>query len=687
MPSLSFPIVVGSSVKTIVKTVTDRVSSHHHHHHQHQADHSSDEGEDTVDDTYAKGQARHEFKYDIGFTLIKNFIEQSTHHTVEELQDFVTHSVPSPPWIKRIKVTIPSKACLKAADLLIQSDPGLIKSVGGSTWWQWTKNDHGIHAEWIAPKSIWKGFINGQVEDEEPEIPTLFFIHGGGFFFGSLDTHRYQIWRMARKANARAFTVAYRLAPQYPFPCALMDCLAAYLYLTEPNLSENALHKPISPKQIIISGDSAGGNLTLSLLCVLRSLGKELPSGGVLISPWVDLTHSFESVMENGDKDILPPNGFLYQPSEAWPPLPQPSKTMATETLTPNGDLASDSGTIEAQGSNGGGSNSLVPDDTLDGKGSSHESKYLERNASVRGAMGHQVQLYATNLQGSLNNPLVSPMYQTSLGGLCPLLIIASDHECLRDEVIYMAHRAAKPEQYRLSSRLKERNEIDGHEVNLDWKPTLVHLQVYDSTCHMFSVMGWTQPAKYCYRSMGSFCRFVIDLQKEKGSKLIVNEEIVNDKIRNGQAHDPDSSFTGSYLGDKPFKRPEFQSNMVRERIDVEGNSRPLEGEEELRCLKNTERLEGYVPAEVIERFLEGKRQEPKPKRKSKIIEKVNELKMKKEKEKEVELEGFVKELMKAEEVPPSTAMAGRIHTKEGYRLALEVRKQIASGLVFVKPR
>lgn len=160
---------------------------------------------------------------------------------------------------------------------------------------------------------------------------------------------------MARKAGARAFTVAYRLAPQYPFPCALMDCLSAYLYLTEPHDPVEApLHQPVSPKKIIIAGDSAGGNLALSLLCVLRNLGKELPLGAVLISPWVDLTHSFESVMDNSAKDILrkpgefihliwfsskvipsakkknpyalraAPHGFIYQPSDAWPP---PAKT------------------------------------------------------------------------------------------------------------------------------------------------------------------------------------------------------------------------------------------------------------------------------------------------------------------------------------------------------------------------
>lgn len=69
------------------------------------------------------------------------------------------------------------------------------------------------------------------------------------------------------------------------------------LYLIEP--PPNALHEPVSPSKIVVAGDSAGGGLCVSLLTVLRDLGKPLPAGGVLISPWVDLTHSFPSVMEN----------------------------------------------------------------------------------------------------------------------------------------------------------------------------------------------------------------------------------------------------------------------------------------------------------------------------------------------------------------------------------------------------
>lgn len=69
------------------------------------------------------------------------------------------------------------------------------------------------------------------------------------------------------------------------------------LYLIDP--PAHALHKPISPNKITLAGDSAGGGLCLSLLTILRDLSRPLPAGAVLISPWVDLTHSFPSILSN----------------------------------------------------------------------------------------------------------------------------------------------------------------------------------------------------------------------------------------------------------------------------------------------------------------------------------------------------------------------------------------------------
>jgi acetyl esterase/lipase len=69
------------------------------------------------------------------------------------------------------------------------------------------------------------------------------------------------------------------------------------LYLIRP--PPGASHQAIDSKNIVIAGDSAGGGLTLSLLTLIRDLELPMPAGATLISPWVDLTHSFPSVMDN----------------------------------------------------------------------------------------------------------------------------------------------------------------------------------------------------------------------------------------------------------------------------------------------------------------------------------------------------------------------------------------------------
>jgi acetyl esterase/lipase len=76
---------------------------------------------------------------------------------------------------------------------------------------------------------------------------------------------------------------------------ALHDALASYLYIL-------AAH-PAS--RVLVLGDSAGGNLCLSLLVTLRDRGISLPAGGILLSPWVDLTHSFPSILEGKLKHYI----------------------------------------------------------------------------------------------------------------------------------------------------------------------------------------------------------------------------------------------------------------------------------------------------------------------------------------------------------------------------------------------
>lgn len=163
-----------------------------------------------------------------------------------------------------------------------------------------------LKAEWVEMKSDY----HERKKNADAGNRVMLYVHGGAYFFGSVDEHRYQIQRHARKLKARALAPRYRLAPQFPFPCGLQDCLATYLYLLTQQ----------DPSTIVLAGDSAGGGMVLSLLVILRDRGIPLPAGAVLISPWVDLTHSFPSVSDDCPLDYIPPSGFHHKPSMAWPP-------------------------------------------------------------------------------------------------------------------------------------------------------------------------------------------------------------------------------------------------------------------------------------------------------------------------------------------------------------------------------
>lgn len=105
----------------------------------------------------------------------------------------------------------------------------------------------------------------------------VLFLHGGAGFFGSVNTHRSAVWRLARKTSGRVFALEYRLAPQYPFPCPLLDALAAYLYLIRGG---EGSHRPVDPAKLTIMGDSFGGGLALALMVLIRDA--ELPAPYVL---------------------------------------------------------------------------------------------------------------------------------------------------------------------------------------------------------------------------------------------------------------------------------------------------------------------------------------------------------------------------------------------------------------------
>jgi acetyl esterase/lipase len=90
--------------------------------------------------------------------------------------------------------------------------------------------------------------------------------------------------------------------------------------LTSPGLAVylQLLEEEHDPNTIILAGDSAGGGMVLSMLVTLRDQGIPLPAAAILISPWVDLTHSFPSLGGDGKMDYIPAHGFVHKPSMSW---------------------------------------------------------------------------------------------------------------------------------------------------------------------------------------------------------------------------------------------------------------------------------------------------------------------------------------------------------------------------------
>ncbi len=125
---------------------------------------------------------------------------------------------------------------------------------------------------------------------------VLYWLHGGGYILGSLNTHREVISRICRAAGCRALVIDYRLAPEHPFPAAVDDAVAGYRWL----LSQNA-----DPTRIVIGGDSAGGGLTVATLVAIRDAGERLPAAAVCISPWTDLAGTGDSVTTKAAVDPM----------------------------------------------------------------------------------------------------------------------------------------------------------------------------------------------------------------------------------------------------------------------------------------------------------------------------------------------------------------------------------------------
>lgn len=125
---------------------------------------------------------------------------------------------------------------------------------------------------------------------------VLLYLHGGGFCFRIPRIQRLMVARWCRRLGARALIPHYRLAPEHPYPAGPDDCLAAYRWL---------LGNGVLAKDIVICGDSAGGNLALVTLLRARDAGLPLPAAAVLLSPAVDFAANTPSMLANEPIDPM----------------------------------------------------------------------------------------------------------------------------------------------------------------------------------------------------------------------------------------------------------------------------------------------------------------------------------------------------------------------------------------------
>lgn len=123
---------------------------------------------------------------------------------------------------------------------------------------------------------------------------ALLYLHGGAYIVGSPTTHRAVAAHLTHAIGATGHVLDYRMAPEHPYPAAVDDALAAYRALLDSGLS---------PEQIVVAGDSAGGGLSLALALRARSVGVPLPAALGLISPWLDL--SLAGLDETVDDPLL----------------------------------------------------------------------------------------------------------------------------------------------------------------------------------------------------------------------------------------------------------------------------------------------------------------------------------------------------------------------------------------------
>jgi acetyl esterase/lipase len=142
----------------------------------------------------------------------------------------------------------------------------------------------GVPAEWVLAPGV-------------ESRRRLLYIHGGAFTMGSPTSHRRLTGKLSELANAAVLVIDYRLMPEHPRMAGIEDCRSAYRWMLENGPAGPQQSSPASA--VFVAGDSAGGNLTLSLIAWVRDNGLRAPNAAVALSPATDSSFSSPSLQDN----------------------------------------------------------------------------------------------------------------------------------------------------------------------------------------------------------------------------------------------------------------------------------------------------------------------------------------------------------------------------------------------------
>lgn len=151
-------------------------------------------------------------------------------------------------------------------------------------------NIDGMYGEWVS------------VNRAHMKKYVILHCHGGGYSTGSSLYARTLTSKLAASTSMDVLCFDYRLAPEHPYPAATEDAMRAWNYL---------MLLGYGARDVILTGDSAGGNLALSLALKLKEEGRLLPRGMVLLSPWTDLTSSGKSFQTRAEVDPVLDSAYI----------------------------------------------------------------------------------------------------------------------------------------------------------------------------------------------------------------------------------------------------------------------------------------------------------------------------------------------------------------------------------------